>query len=86
MSELLNPVTLKALDRHRSNMMWYQNNYYRLKEGYEGQFIIVIDGDDEKYEYFNDINAVLERLRRDDINKQSVVIEYISDNNESMMF
>lgn len=83
MSELLNPITRKARDKHYSNMRWYRNNYHILKEGRKGEFIIIID--EGKTEYHKDINAVRQRLSKDDIDKQSVVVEYIGDNNTPLM-
>jgi hypothetical protein len=83
MSELINPITRKAVDKHYSNLAWYQNNYLHLKKGHNEQFILIID--EGKTEYHNDIIAVRKRLKKDDINKQSVVIEYISDNDSPLM-
>jgi hypothetical protein len=83
MSELLNPDTRKALDKHDSNLTWYRNNYYALKEKYKGQIIVVID--QGKVENYNDINLLQERLKKDDINTQTIVIDYISENDAPLM-
>ncbi len=73
MSELLNPDTLKALDKYDSNLAWYKNNYHILKEKYKGQIILVIDQD--KVESYKNINLLRERLKKGDLNTQSIIID-----------
>ena len=79
MSELLNPVMQKALQKHDSNLAWYRNNYHDLKQGHPGEFILIID--EGKVEYYKDISKLRERMKDKDLNTQSIVIEYISKHN-----
>lgn len=77
MSELLKPDTRRILDKYNSNIMWYRNNYQTLKQKYTGQIIFIID--ENNVENYKDINAVQKRLERGDIDRQTVVIDYISE-------
>jgi hypothetical protein len=83
MSELLNPNIRDALDKHDSNLAWYNKNYHILKERYKGQIILIID--QGRVENFQDINSLQERLQKGDINTQSIVIGYISESNAPLM-
>jgi hypothetical protein len=83
MSELLNPVIQKALQKHDSNLVWYQNNYHNLKQGHLEEFILIID--EGKVEYYRDISKLRERMKDKDLNTQSIVIEYISEHNIPMI-
>jgi hypothetical protein len=83
MSELLDPVIRKALDKHDSNMRWFRNNYHILKKDRKGQLVLVID--EGKTEFYTDISKLRDRLNKDDIDTRSVVIEYISENDIPLM-
>lgn len=84
MSELLNPVMQKAFDKHNSNLTWYRNNYYNIKKEHKGEFVLIIDSDEEKVEYFKDINDIRERVK-DMKNTQSIVTDYISENDSPLI-
>lgn len=83
MSELLKPDTRKTLDKYNSNLGWYRNNYQNLKQKNRGQIILVID--ENNVESYKDIITVRERLEKGDIDRQTVVIDYISENDTPLI-
>jgi hypothetical protein len=84
MSELIDPAVQEAFAKYDSNMTWYRNNYSTLKQGREGQLVLIIDENKEP-EFFQDILQLRERLKKGDIDTRSIIIEYIGDGDIGMM-
>jgi hypothetical protein len=84
MSELLQPDTQRILNKHDSNLAWYKHNFQKLKEVYKGQIILVID--ENVVEGYKDINALRERLKRNDIDARTVTVDYISDSDMALIY
>lgn len=84
MSELIDPSVQEAFAKYDSNMAWYQSNYSTLRQGHQGQLVLIIDETKEP-EFFQDILQLKARLKKDDIDTRSIVIEYIGDSDISMM-
>jgi len=57
-------------------MTLYRNNYHMLKEKHRGESILIID--ENKQEYFKDIEKLREHVRSSDINTQSILIELLT--------
>ncbi len=84
MSELLQPGTQRILNKHDTNLAWYKNNFQKLKEQYKGKIILVID--ENVLEAYEDINDLRERLKRNNIDVRTVIIDYISDSDMALMY
>ncbi len=81
MSELLRPDIRNVLDKYNANKTWYRNNYQELKQKYRGQTVLI---DENIVEGYKDIIQLQERLKKDDIDIRTVIIEHISENNTTM--
>jgi hypothetical protein len=83
MSELLQPNIRKVIDKYNANQAWYSNNYQLLKQKYKGQIILIID--ENNVEGYKDSTRLQKRLEKGDIDKRTIVIDYINDSDAPMI-